>query len=190
MNNFDDDFWNETKETTGTTNDAGGSFEPIPDGTRCIASIEAIQFKPYDQSAGFDQSGLEYVESTWVIEKPEEYANRKVFQKIKIYGDDPSSQYYKPEKHQSILKRAREMFFAIDKNCGSNIANLKRKPTNEEMQKFLSWKKMLVTLGIWEINGKSGNFIRKLEPISSTSTVAKTVSDQKMSIEDDADVPF
>ena len=54
---------------------------------------------------------------------------------------------------------------------------------------------MLITLGVWEINDKSGNWIRKVEPLNSGNVpqqAAKPAAKRNEPIADDIDddIPF
>ena len=58
--------------------DAGGAT--IPNDTTCLAMI--------DEAGWADYQGDEYINLRWVIAEPKQYANRKVFQKIRVYDAD------------------------------------------------------------------------------------------------------
>jgi len=170
MNQYDDDFWGNDDESTGTV-DIGGSFEDIPHNTRCVIHIEDVEWKYFDEKKEGNEDGenIPWVSVKWNIESPVDYENRKLPQKIKYYGDDPKSEYFKPEKEEKTKEKARLVFWAIDKNCGGKIAALKlrRVPTDQELQRYLIGKSMIGIIGVWDINGKTGNYIMKIEPLSS-----------------------
>ena len=175
MSNFDDEFWSEAPETTGEAEIKGGqNFEPLPDGTKLKAFIEAAEWKFYDP----ENENVPYIDITWSIEQPEGYQNRKIFHQVKMYGDDPSSDHCKADKQDAKMETARAMFWAIDKNAGGKLATLKRKPENEDLQRYLIGKSMLVTVGLWEINDKSGNWVRKIEPLGGEIPAAKSQAKQ------------
>jgi len=197
MSNYDDDFWNDGSESTGEAETKGGNnFDPLPDGTRCLAHIENVEWGFYDP----EDENVPYVKATWNIEKPSDYENRKIFHDIKLYGENPKGQSYNPEKQEAKMETARTMFWAIDKNCGGKLAALKRRPTNGDLQKYLIAKPMYVTVGLWEIGDKKGNWVRKIEPISAgekpqpkqTEQKQKPQAKQKASntFDEDDDIPF
>ena len=192
MSQFDDDFWSEDNESTGEVSLGGGNFETIPDGTKCKAHIEEIEWASYDPT----DENVPYIKNRWNIELPSEYENRKIFQNINLYGEDPTKKGYDSSKQETKMKNARAMYWAIDKNCGGKLAALKRKPKTEELQRYLIGKPMLITLGVWEINDKSGNWIRKIEPLTSNGNVpqqaAKPTAKRNEPIADDMDddIPF
>jgi len=108
------DIWAETGEveTTGEYV-ASNKSDPIPDGTKCLSCIEDVKWHK------FDNSTHEILNITWrVIEG--EYDDKVYFQKIKINGEDPSSNFYKEDKQEKIIDLADKMFRAIDKNAGGS----------------------------------------------------------------------
>lgn len=178
MSQYDDDFWgNDEEQSTGEFESKGGNFEVIPDGTRCKAHIEDVEWKFYDP----DGENIPYVNATWAIEAPDDYENRKIFHAIKLYGEDPSGKFYKADAQEKKIESARAIFWAIDKNCGGKLAALKRKPTDGELQRYLIGKSMFITLAVWESADKSssGNWIRKIEPLSSGNSAPQARPVQK-----------
>ena len=164
MSQYDDDFWSDGSESTGEFESKGGSFDVIPEGTRCKAHIEEIEWNFYDP----EDENIPYVKARWSIESPSDYENRKIFHEIRLYGDDPKGKFYKPEAQETRIDTYRTIFWAIDKNCGGKLAALKRKPKNEELQRYLIGKPMLITLAVWgKPNEKQGNWVRKIEPLNS-----------------------
>ena len=191
MSQFDDDFWSEGNESTGEVSLGVGNFETMPDGTKCKAHIEEIEWAFYDPT----DENVPYIKNRWNIELPSDFENRKIFQNINLYGEDPTKKGYDSSKQETKMKNARAMYWAIDKNCGGKLAALKRKPKTEELQRYLIGKPMLITLGVWEINDKSGNWIRKVEPLNSGNVpqqAAKPAAKRNEPIVDDtdSDIPF
>ena len=72
-------FWKtstgETATDTGKDFEvAGGNFDPIPEGSNLLAMIEEVKWETV-------RDGIEeFINAKWVVLKPEEFANRKVFQ--------------------------------------------------------------------------------------------------------------
>lgn len=187
MSQFDDDFWSDGSESTGEAGNSG--FEVLPKNTRCRAHIEEVEWGFFDEQG----ENIPYVKLRWNIEAPSEYENRKIFQNIKLYGDDPTSDFYKPEKYEKTIENARAMFWAIDKNCGGRLAALKRKPKDADMQKCLIGKAMHITLGVTPNGNK--NFVQKIEPLTSGNApqqAAKPAAKRNEPIADhmDDDIPF
>jgi len=172
MSQYDDDFWSDgSEESTGEAELGGGSFETIPKNTKCKAHIEEIEWGFYDP----EDENIPYVKARWNIELPSDYENRKIFHDIKLYGENPKGKNYDASKQEKKIENARTMFWAIDKNCGGKLASLKRKPKNEELQRYLIGKPMYITLDVWEAGDKSGNWIRKVEPLSSGNTTQEKI---------------
>lgn len=199
MSNFDDDFWsNDENESSGEAELGGGSFEVIPKNTKCRAHIEEIEWGFYDP----EDENIPYAKARWNIEAPSDYENRKIFHDIKIYGENPKGQNYDASKQEKKIENARTMFWAIDKNCGGKLAALKRKPKTEELQRYLIGKPMHITLDVWETNDKSGNWIRKIEPLNAANAAQQKPAQKQQpkpqqskvndfDVEDsDSDLPF
>ena len=145
--------------------------------------IEEIEWQFFDKKTEQNPNGrdIPWVKISWCIESPEDYENRKVPQKIKYYGDDPTSTHFKPEKDDKVKEKARLVFWAIDKNCGGKLSSLKlrRMATDQELQRCLIGKSMLGIIGVWDINGKTGNYIMKIEPLNSGNVTAQSKSVEK-----------
>lgn len=180
------DIWAETEEveTTGEYV-ASNKSDPIPDGTKCLSNMEDIKWHK------FDGSDHEILNITWrVIEG--EYDDKVYFQKIKINGEDPSSNFYKEDKQEKIIDSADKMFRAIDKNAGGFVYGLKRKPTDAELKQYLVGCTMIVTLG--EFNGNQ--FVRGISAAEGAPVVKPKAVGDKFNVKkksdafDDSDIPF
>ncbi len=172
------DAWAETDdEVTGEYEINNSS--PIPEGTVCRATIEAIEWHSYAGSTHKNPN------MTWVIDAPEEYAGRKIFLTTKVNGDDPDSQYFKADKQKDIMESAVKTLRNIDKNAGGFVYALRREPTDAELKKYLIGATMLLTLGINSFTKK--NLVRKVSaapdaPVPKPKAASKTV--------DSDDIPF
>mgnify|MGYP003450685382 FL=1 len=187
------DLWNELPESTGEF-EQSKSFEAIPEGTKVLAHIETAEFSTF---AGSDHQNPNI---KWCIDEPEDYKGRKFFQTIKVNGDDPFGQYYKPEGQDKIKLQAFTMLSAIDKNSGGNIAKLRRQPTGAELSQYFVGASMMVTLGVNSFNKK--NLVRGVsanpnaQPSEKSKSVQKREEAQKekpavSAIDDmDSDIPF
>lgn len=178
------DYWGEVPESTGNFEDNG--FDPIPEGTECLSTI--IEAK-WDSFNGSDHQHINL--KLQVVDG--EYKNRTFYQSLYVDGADPSGQYYDASKDEKKKSKARAMMAAVDKNAGGNIFALRRRPTNDELQKYLIAATMIYTLGVY--NNKQ--FVRGVapnpnisEPSKQTNNTAK-VSNSKPVIDDDKDlIPF
>ena len=171
-----DNFWgNAATDATGEFDSGGGSSELIPEGTNVLAAISEIEWTLYN--------GDEYISAKWTILKPDEYKNRKVFQKIRVMDEDVKKS-----------DKAKRMLAAIDKNAsGGKLLSLGRKPTDLDMAKALVNKPMVLKLGVWEMNDKSGNWVQAVSPKTAQQPTPK--QDQKpapanVDADFDADIPW
>ena len=85
------------------------------------------------------------------------------------------------------------MLASIDANAGGKLYALKKKPKDEDLQKCLINKPMMITLDVWKTKNKhgediSGNWIRAVSPKSS-ATVTKPAAKPDID-EEEADIPF
>lgn len=126
---------------------SGPDFELIPAGTQALAYIEDAYIDvPKD-------NGAEYISLKWRIQKPESIANRLIFQKLRIWDDDGKKR-----------NRALMMLAAIDQNSGGVISAQSNDPDDALLAKALLNKPMLIKLDVWEIDGKSGNWVCAVAP--------------------------
>jgi hypothetical protein len=171
----------------GTFEVGGGSMEPIPDNTSVLASI--------DEAKWANRDGNHYVELRWNVLAPDEYKNRKVFQKLWIKDYDPRAK--DPEKKK---EKAMRMFAAIDKNCGGKLMVIEDEPTDAELSSNLCDKPMIADIMVWEINNDNtgeksrGNWIRKVSARTNGEVKAAPAKERRGSSAPskaaETDVPF
>lgn len=161
------DFWalsdDSSAADTGKEFDGGGgNFDPIPDGSNVLAVI--------DEAKWADKDGNEFISLRWSVMQPEDYANRKVFQKLWVTDLDPTAK----DREKGIKKRdkARKMLAAIDANAGGKLTSKPEKPTDDSMSLHLCNKPMVITCRLWEVEDRStggtisGNWISAVAPKS------------------------
>lgn len=119
----------------------------IPNDTTCLAMI--------DEAGWADYQGDEYINLRWVIAEPKQYANRKVFQKIRVYDADAKK-----------ADKAKKMLAAIDANAGGKLMASGEDPTDMMLTKALINKPMLIKVMEWEMNDIKGNWIASVAPRS------------------------
>jgi len=179
-------YWEETPESTDEYVQSVSS-DPIPEGTKVLASIIQANWH------SFDGSSHENINLKWQAEEPEEYNGKTFYQTIKVNGDDPNSQYYKPEKQDKVMADARLALSVIDKHSGSNIFALKRKVTTPELTQFLVGAKMMVTVGVYN-NKQLVRGISAAEGIAAPSKQAtnttKAAPKKAVELSEDDDIPF
>lgn len=149
---------------TGNTFDAGGgNFEPIPDNTDVLAAIEEVSWESHENVS----DGMRFIDITWTVLSPSDYANRKVFQKVRVNDPDIKK-----------ADKARRMFAAIDANAGGHLAAAGTEPSNTDLLMKLANKPMVLKLKIWEIDDKQGNWVCAVSPKKTVAPVADAASGQ------------
>ena len=159
---------NKSVAPSTTFESGGGNLPPIPEGTSVVAATVEARWKEYE--------GEDYISIQWQVLAPAEFKNRRVFQKIKVN---------EPEVSKS--DRAKKMLAAIDTNAGGHLMAAGVDPTDQSLTQHLVGKPMLLKLGVWEINDKSGNWVQAVSPKAGTAPPATAAP--AANIVDD-DVPF
>ena len=119
----------------------------IPNDTTCLAMI--------DEAGWADYQGDEYINLRWVIAEPKQYADRKVFQKLRVYDTDAKK-----------ADKAKQMLAAIDANAGGKLMASGEDPTDMMLTKALINKLMLIKVMEYEFNDRKGNWIAAVAPRS------------------------
>ncbi len=130
-------------ENTTSFEMGGGDIKPIPNNTALIAAIEEAKWAEYD--------GEHYINLKWRVMRPADYANRVIFQKLKVFSEKQGD-------------KAKQMLAAIDANCGGKLAKLNDAPEDMHLMTALIGKPMAAKVQVWEINDKSGNWISAVSP--------------------------
>jgi len=177
-----------TVDNSATSFDAGGgNLDPIPDNTTCIAAIEEAKWDQYE--------GENFINLKWRVMRPAEYANRVIFQKLKVFGTN------KDKDPKATADKAKRMLAAIDANCGGKLMALGREFEDADLMIALVGKPMAIRVQLWEMNGKSGNWIGAVAPAKgqqaqTQSAKGKTAQPEKNnpvaagSSDFDDDIPF
>lgn len=160
---------NGTTAASTTNFEIGGGSEPIPEGTKVRACVTEAGWKEYQ--------GDRYVNLRWDVVDGE-YKKRVIFHKIKVFESDPAK-----------ADRQRQMLAAIDANCGGKLAAIDGEPTDIDFLKALTNKPMVIRLGVWDMNGKQGNWVQAVESASGAKVAAKQKPSQ-VKEDDDSDLPF
>jgi len=161
-------FWlneeNTAEENLGQFEMGGGEIAPIPNKTQVLAFIDEIKWDEYQ--------GDSYISARWNIIKPEEYKNRKIFQKIRVNDA-------KDEK----AAKAKRMLMAIDYNAKGGLAASGKDPTTEMMQSKLTNKPMVIMLKVWAIEDKETGEMKRGNWISAVSPKDASVPDKVIKVE-------
>lgn len=130
----------------------GGEIVPIPNNTMLVAAIEEGKWSEYQ--------GEHYINLKFRVMRPQEYANRVLFQKLKVFDAKKGD-------------KAKAMLGAIDANCGGKLAKLTDAPEDMDLMTALVGKPMAVKVQVWDIDGKKGNWISAVAPAKQTSPQAQ-----------------
>lgn len=162
------------KTAESTTNfEIGGSSEPIPEGTKVRACVTEAGWKEYQ--------GDRYINLRWDVVDGE-FKKRVIFQKVKVFESDPAKS-----------DRQKQMLAAIDANCGGKLQQCEGEPSDIEFMKALTNKPMIIRLGVWDMNGKQGNWIQAVESSSGAKPTPKSThkkDEPKAPEVEDDDIPF
>lgn len=171
-------FWDiDDSELNGQFEMGGGDISPIPNDTTVVALIDEAKWDS-------NQDGDKYISLRWSVMAPDEYKNRKVFQKLWVEDDDPKAK--DPEKKREKAKR---FLAAVDFNCGGKLVASGKKPTNESLMSCLSGKPMQIKVMVWEIDGKEGNWVASVGPKAGAAS-QKKAAPKRQQLDGDEDAPF
>lgn len=179
------DFWelsdgDDITKTGGKFETGGGSIEPIPDKTDCVAVIDEAKIET-------NQNGLKYISLRWSIVAPADYKNRKVFHKLWVYDHDPQAR--DPIAKQD---KAKKMLFAIDANAGGKLKSSGKAPNTEALQVALTNKPMQIKVMLMKRDDGTGmNWISSVAPRGGgASTMAAAAAPKAAVAQIDDEVPF
>lgn len=167
-------FWNlsdtsEKIENTGSF-ESNNSMEPIPAGTQVKAAIDEIKFDSWE--------GDEYISARWTVLAPDDFKNRKIFQKIRVKDVDSKK-----------ADKAKRMLAAIAVNAGGGLLKVPD-PTDADLQKHLMMKPMALKLDVWEINDKKGNWVMAVSPLKQKQSEPKPQAQPEPDFGDEDDLGF
>lgn len=137
-----------------------GNLDPIPDGSSVLAMI--------DEAKWDSKNDADYISLRWSVLSPDEYKNRKVFQKLWVTDDDPMAE----DEAKAAKKRdkARRMLAAIDANAGGKLVRKDGVPTDEHLAACLCNKPMIIKVMIWSTRDEKsgdtmeGNWVSAVAP--------------------------
>lgn len=143
----------------------GGNMDPIPNNSDCLSEIEGAKWA--DKGEGADK--VRFVEIKWRVSKPEDYANRVVFQKLWV--DDLDPQAKTREKALEKRDKARRMLATIDANGGGKLMKSNDAPTDDSLSLALVGIKAVIKVMLWEMkdsrdpgNMMRGNWVSAVKP--------------------------
>lgn len=188
-------FWDLSDGETAATGEKeyeqpSGNLEPIPDGSSVMAIIDEAKWSETQNE------NAEYISLRWSVTGPEEYINRKVFQKLWVTDDDPNTK--DADKMEKKRDKAKRMLAAIDANCGGKLARKAARPNDDDLALALTNKAMVIKCMVWEMGDNKGNWIAAVSPkskgvsvVAAKAPAAKPSSPASSFGDDlDDDIPF
>jgi hypothetical protein len=178
-----DDFWglseggSATDNASGEFDAGGGNMQPIPSETNVLAAIDEAKWAK-------NLNGDEFISLRWVVIAPEDFANRKIFQKLWVTDFDPSLKNKGEDKQIAKRDKAKKMLAAIDMNAGGKLLAKPVMPTDESLTLHLTNKPMIVKAMVWTQTDRatgeliSGNWVgavssKATSKVSSAEEIAK-----------------
>lgn len=156
-------FWNLNDGSSAASGSefemGGGDFEPIPANTELVAVIEEAKWDSYEDD--------QFISLKWRVAQPEEYGNRVIFQKLRVYNADPAKG-----------DRQKRMLAAIDANAGRKLVSLGREPGDQDLMSALAGRMMAIKVQVWEMQSRetgedmTGNWISAVSPASGAAKSA------------------
>jgi len=175
-------FWNLSDgedvktNSTGEFDAGGGRMEVIPDNTSVLAYIDEAK---WDRTQDQDR----FISLRWTILAPEEFKNRKIYQKVWVLDPKPNT---KADKVEQTRDKAKRMLAAIDTNAGGKLMARNEMPTDEGLTTCLTQKPMVVKIMVWEMPDRAtggiaqGNWVGavspKTTPVSTPEEIAKNAA--------------
>lgn len=151
-------FWdlNDGSEIEKTDNYeiGGGDIIPIPNNTNCIGAIEEAKWDEYEDDR--------YISLKWRVMKPDQYSNRVIYQKVKVFGMESD------KDPKATADKAKRMLAAIDGNAGGKLMKVTGEPTDTDLMACLVGKVMAIKVMLWKMTRdgeeKTGNWIGAVSP--------------------------
>ena len=151
----------------------GGNMDPIPNNSDVLAYIKAAKW------ASKRDADERYIEIQWQVEKPAEFLNRVIFQKLWVDDLDPSAK--SEEKAKDKRDKARKMLATIDANAKGRLMQSGEAPTDDSLALALVDARMVIKCMEWSIEDRSsgetirGNWISAVKPKDAETSVGKAL---------------
>lgn len=131
----------------------GGNMDPIPNDSDVLAYIKGAKW------ASKRDADERYIEIQWQVEKPAEFLNRVVFQKLWVDDLDPGAK--SEEKAKEKRDKARKMLATIDANAKGRLMQSTDAPTDDSLALALVDARMVIKCMEWSIEDRAtGEMIR------------------------------
>lgn len=119
---------------------SGGNLDPIPAGSTVLALIDEAKWDTKEDA--------NFISLRWSVLAPDEFKNRKVFQKLWVTDDNPTAK--SPDDAAKKRDKARRMLAAIDENAGGKLVK-SGAPTDDTMTQHLTNKPMVIKCMEWSV---------------------------------------
>lgn len=151
----------------------GGNLEPIPNDSDVLAYIKGAKW------ASKKDASERYIEIQWQVEKPAEFLNRVVFQKLWVDDLDPGAK--SEEKAKEKRDKARKMLATIDANAKGRLMQSTDAPTDDSLALALVDARMVIKCMEWSIEDRAtgeiirGNWISAVKPKDAETRAGKAL---------------
>ena len=142
----------QTAQSDGNFESGGGNLEPIPEGTKLRTIITEAKWAEYQ--------GDRYINLRHDVADGE-FKKRVIFQKLRVEDADVKKR-----------DKALMMLAAIDANCGGKLSQLDGEPSDVDLLKALANKPLLCKVGVWDMDGKTGNWIMAVQSAAGSKPAA------------------
>lgn len=198
-----DDGGNAAKTATDTVKGEGGSFEPLPGGSKVLSEITEIKWvNPESDDARF-------IQINWSVLRPEEFEGRKLRQKLFVAELDLSNGRNE-EKAKKRRVAAKKTLATLALNAGGKLLKLTGEPDDDDLAAALMGKQAVLGVEIFSIVDKTGgpnitgNWVRDIFPKQERTLIGKDVlapakssgggksggGGRSAAVEDDDEIPF
>ncbi|AUR91794.1 hypothetical protein NVP1164O_58 [Vibrio phage 1.164.O._10N.261.51.A7] len=146
---FFDQFAHEGKKVDGSEENATVQTSSIvPGGTKAVAMLESVKWDEYE--------GNRKVKAQWKIAAGT-FTGRVVFQNIELFAKKFGTQ----EADEKKAFRAANVLKRLFMLTGAPIPDVE--PTDADFAQMVG-KMAGISIELWEMNGKSGNWISEIQP--------------------------
>lgn len=173
---------NATQDAQGSFDGGGGDIKPIPANTGCIAVVEEIKWDEFE--------GDRFISAKWRVSQPQQYANRVIFHKLKVYGTG------RDRNPSATADKAKRMLAAMDTNAGGRLSRLQSEPTDQDLMSALAGRMMAIKVQVWKMkiegDDREGNWVSAVAPAKQQAAAPAPQPAPAPSTEADdfSDIPF
>lgn len=151
----------------------GGNMEPIPNNSDVLAHIKGAKW------ASKKDADERFIEIQWQVEKPADFFNRVIFQKLWVDDLDPMAK--NEEKAKEKRDKARKMLATIDANAKGRLMQSGDTPTDDSLALALVDARAVIKCMEWSIDPRDGsdmirgNWISAVKPKDAETNVGKAL---------------